>query len=69
MPTVREIHYSVKQPGFGTIRGLPTDGLYYSAYMACCELDVPFGAEIGYRGAPNAVVSWTTALSGTHGAG
>ncbi len=54
---VAEIRRCIDELGFKAIRVLPwlwdkppTDRLFYPVYMACCELGVPFCAQIGHTG-------------------
>ncbi|MEM9651031.1 MAG: amidohydrolase family protein [Actinomycetota bacterium] len=57
MDAVREIRRCVEELGFVAIRVLPwlweanpTDRRFYSVYVACCELNVPFCTQIGHTG-------------------
>ena len=57
MEAVREIRRCVEELGFKAIRILPwlwslppTDRRFYPVYVACCEMGVPFGTQIGHAG-------------------
>lgn len=57
MAAVREIRRCVSDLGFKAVRVLPwlwetppTDRRFYPAYVACCDLGVPFCTQIGHTG-------------------